>query len=81
MSDNKRVFSVSHQTLKDIVATIQQAKVQARSLEQAADSLEILADDPVMRTELQEIAHHANNASFILTKHYKMIAREAMSED
>lgn len=76
----QKVFAVSQGTLKEIAQSLLEAKKMARSLENVASSLSILADDLTVKEDLAEVETTSAALANTLNNIYKLIAREALAE-
>lgn len=72
-------FGVSAVTLKEIVQSLQEGKGKARSVENIASALSILADDEDVKQKLTQIETEAAVHAKLFNDIYKLIAREALS--
>jgi len=80
VNDKLKPFAVGQTTLREIAQSLQEGKKMARSLENLATSLEVLADDDHIKTGLADVENMSRQCADLLNGIYKKIAREALAE-
>jgi hypothetical protein len=79
LPESPRYFAASQQTLREIAQSLLEMRKMARSLENSASTLVVLADHPDVMKDLSTIEAHARLVDELVNRTYKLIAREAMN--